>query len=471
MPNINTKEIFVHVGLPKTASTFLQKRVFPKLKDCYYIKKCNYFSIKDEDISQNPQKKVLLSHESLIKDNTKGLLKDDRRIRALQQKFPEAKTIIFFRRHDKWIKSKYYYYIRKNGFETFDRYFDIARDTGIVKKEMLDYTRDIRLLESSFPAKPLVIFQEELNQHPLKVVSLLADFIGTPFDESNINVKSVNRAFSNQQLRTIRAFNRRFKYKANRHPVKFIRQTHKNLRKLAVHSVGLISLCIPDFTHTGDEPLIPQRKLVPILEYFNKKIKGLRRISVYGNAKSILRKSPEELKELKDLKLGIVYLGVETGNEELLKKINKGATYDQMVEAGRRVIDADLKLSTTVLLGLGGVDGSRAHAMDTARILTDIDPHYAGALTLMLIPGTPMGDDYQAGNFQLPDKFGFLEELGTIIGQSDLSRCFFASNHASNYLPIKGTLPKDKERLLGIVQEVLDKRDPGMLKPEEFRAL
>ncbi len=225
------------------------------------------------------------------------------------------------------------------------------------------------------------------------------------------------------------------------------------------------------FLPDGDALIIPQRKLLPIMEYFNKKITGLRRISVYGNAKSILRKSPEELKELKDLKLGIVYLGVETGNEDLLKKVNKGATYDQMVEAGRKVIDAGIKLSTTVLLGLGGVEGSRAHAMDTARILTDIDPHYAGALTLMLIPGTPMGDDYQAGKFQLPDKFGFLEELGTIIGQSDFSRCFFASNHASNYLPIKGTLPKDKERLLDIIQGVLDKRDPSMLKPEEFRAL
>jgi radical SAM superfamily enzyme YgiQ (UPF0313 family) len=225
------------------------------------------------------------------------------------------------------------------------------------------------------------------------------------------------------------------------------------------------------FLPDGDALIMPMRKLVPVLEYLNEKLDGLERIGVYGNAKSILRKTPEELEELRKLKLDIVYMGVETGNRELLARVKKGVSYEQMVEAGRKAIDAGLTLSVTVLLGLGGVEASQLHARDTARILTEIDPQYVGALTLMLIPGTPIAEDAGAGKFQMPDEFGFLEELGTIIGNSDLTHCFFASNHASNYLPIKGWLPEEKERLLGIINRVLESRDPKMLKPEYLRAL
>ena len=225
------------------------------------------------------------------------------------------------------------------------------------------------------------------------------------------------------------------------------------------------------FLADGDALIIPQPKLVAIFDYLNEKISGLRRVGIYGNAKSILRKSVEELKELRDRNLGIVYLGVETGDPALLEKIRKGATYDQLVEAGRRVKEAGISLSVTVLLGLAGAGDGQKHALATANILSAIDPDFASALTLMVVPGTPLHEDMQAGRFQVPSLFELLEELGTIVAHSNFSRCYFTSNHASNYLPIKARMPKDKEAVVKLIQKIVSAKDKSLLRPEFLRGL
>lgn len=225
------------------------------------------------------------------------------------------------------------------------------------------------------------------------------------------------------------------------------------------------------FLADGDALIIPQTKLLAILEYLNKKIKGLRRVGIYGNAKSILRKSVEELRELKARKLGIIYLGVETGDEGLLQRVRKGVSYEQMVEAGRRVKEAGITLSVTVLLGLGGVELSSQHALATAKILSEIDPDFASALTLMVVPGTPLYAEMEAGLFKLPSPFQLIEELGIIIANSNFSQCYFTSNHASNYLPIKARLPRDKEAVVNLIHEVISSRNPALLRPEYLRGL
>ncbi len=225
------------------------------------------------------------------------------------------------------------------------------------------------------------------------------------------------------------------------------------------------------FLADGDALIIPQARLLPIFDYLNEKIRGLRRIGMYGNAKSILRKSVDELRELKARKLGIVYLGVETGDENLLLKIHKGPTYEQFVEAGRRVKEAGITLSVTVLLGIGGIESARQHALATAKILSDIDPDFASALTLMVVPGTPLYEDMEAGRFTLPSPFELLEELGIIIGNSNFTQCYFTSNHASNYLPIKARLPRDKEAVVKLIHKVISSKDPSRLRPEFLRGL
>lgn len=225
------------------------------------------------------------------------------------------------------------------------------------------------------------------------------------------------------------------------------------------------------FLCDGDALIIPQKKLVPIMDSMRTRIKGVERIGLYGNAKSIMRKTPDELKQLQEMGLGIVYLGVETGNNDLLKRITKGVDYDTMVEAGRRIKNAGIELSCTVLLGIGGTEMSAPHAVDTARILTAIDPDYVGALTVMLIPGTPLHDEHVAGTFKLPDTFGFLEELGIMVANSDFTNCFFTSNHASNYLPIRARMPERKNEIVRLIHEVIKANDRRILRPEFMRAL
>ena len=225
------------------------------------------------------------------------------------------------------------------------------------------------------------------------------------------------------------------------------------------------------FLADGDALIIPQPKLLAILDYLREKIRGLRRVGIYGNAKSILRKSVDELRDLKNRKLGIVYLGVETGDPSLLERIHKGATYEQMVEAGRRVKEAGITLSVTVLLGMGGTEHAHPHALATARILSDIDPDFASALTLMVVPGTPLYEEKETGRFQLPSPFQLLEELGTIIASSNFSQCYFTANHASNYLPLKARLPRDKEAIVDLIHQVVSSGDKSRLRPEFLRGL
>ncbi len=225
------------------------------------------------------------------------------------------------------------------------------------------------------------------------------------------------------------------------------------------------------FLCDGDALIMPQSRLLEVFHLLREHLPRISRVGLYGNAKSILRKTPEELTALKDLGLGIVYLGVESGNSDVLRDIRKGVSYDQLVAAGRRVKAAGIALSVTVILGMGGKERSIAHAMDTARILTEIDPDYVGALTLMIVPGTPLHDEYAAGRFQLPDQFGFLNELGVMIANSTFTGCFFTSNHASNYLPVRARLPEEKERTAAMIQRVIAAANRGALRPEYARAL
>ncbi len=225
------------------------------------------------------------------------------------------------------------------------------------------------------------------------------------------------------------------------------------------------------FLCDGDVLIMPMRKLVPVLESLNSNIEGLERIGLYANAKSVLRKTPEELVTLRNLGVKIAYLGLETGNDDILEKINKGVNSRQMVEAAGRIKEAGITLSVTVLLGIGGKEKSSEHALDTAHVLTEMDPDYVGALTVMVIPGTPLYEDQMAGRFELPDKFGFLEELKTMIAESDFTNCFFTSNHASNYLPVRAGMPQEKDKTVALIQRVIQSSNRDILRPEYLRGL
>ena len=225
------------------------------------------------------------------------------------------------------------------------------------------------------------------------------------------------------------------------------------------------------FLQDGDALVYPFPKLREILQYLNSKFPGLERIAAYATPLDILRRSPEDLEDLKKLKLTILYMGVESGDNEILHRIGKGVNHSQIVEAGRKAKQAGITLSVTVILGLGGIKESEKHASETAGILSEIDPGYAGALTLTLVPHTPLYEEWEQGSFTLISPFESLKELMIIMKNSSFTNCFFSSMHASNYLSVRGRLPQDKQRMIGQLENVLEKRDPSLLRPEFMRGL
>ena len=223
------------------------------------------------------------------------------------------------------------------------------------------------------------------------------------------------------------------------------------------------------FICDGDAMIVPMRRLVPILERIRDRLPWVERVGVYGNTKGIGMKTDDELAELASLGVGIAYMGLESGDDQVLADIRKGATSDKMIRMGKRVKQAGIKLSVTVLVGLAGKERSLIHAKETGRVLSEIDPDYVGALSLMLIPGTELHADYQAGRFELPSPEEMLAELGQMIASTHLTDGLFHANHASNYLPIRARLPRDKERTLDQIAQALSGKIK--LKPEFMRAL
>ncbi len=223
------------------------------------------------------------------------------------------------------------------------------------------------------------------------------------------------------------------------------------------------------FLCDGDVMIIPQKRLLTILKEIRKQLPWVTRVGVYANAKSLNMKSSDELEELKAQGIGIAYMGLETGDDVTLKAINKGADAETMIAMGKKAKKAGIKLSITVLLGIAGRERSQIHARETGRVLSAIDPDYVGALSLMLIPGTPLYQDCQSGKFVLIEPDEMLRELRTMIADTNLSQGLFHANHASNYLPIRARLPKDKDSTLRLIDEALAGR--VALKPEWLRAL
>ena len=223
------------------------------------------------------------------------------------------------------------------------------------------------------------------------------------------------------------------------------------------------------FLMDGDALIIPQRRLMWILDRIREHLPWVKRVGAYANAKSIKMKSLDELIQVRENGLGILYLGVESGDEEILKEVHKGTSAEGLIKMGRKVKDAGIKLSVTVLLGIAGRQRSLRHAKATGELLSAMDPNYVGALTVMLIPGTPLHEDYISGRFKVPTERELLQELREMIASTDLTRGLFFSNHASNYLPVRARLPKGKQEALNQIDAAL--RGEIDLRPEWMRAL
>jgi radical SAM superfamily enzyme YgiQ (UPF0313 family) len=225
------------------------------------------------------------------------------------------------------------------------------------------------------------------------------------------------------------------------------------------------------FLADGNALAMNTEDFTDVLKVLQTELPELKRIGTYAYAKDVRDKSVEDLKSLKEAGLGIVYLGLETGDDELLRWCRKGVTTDENVEACLKIRSAEIPLSLTIILGLGGLEHSNRHAKLTALALDKIDPEYVGALTLMIPPGTPLFDMTQRNEFTPMDPFEVLAELKELVGHLNLSECVFRTNHASNYLPIRGTMNRDKEKIIQVIDSVLNMRDEGTLRHGHMRGL
>ena len=225
------------------------------------------------------------------------------------------------------------------------------------------------------------------------------------------------------------------------------------------------------FLQDADALVYPYEKLKTVLEHLNEKLPFVERVAIYATATDILRRTQEELEELKKLKLGIIYMGLESGDDEVLRDVKKGITSEEMVEAVKRVKAAGMLTSVMVILGLGGIEKSERHAYETIRILNDMDPDYVGALTLLYVEDAPIMKDMTEGRFHTISEFQSLKELLIMVENSDFTNCFFSSMHASNYLAVRGRLPQEKERMVAQLKNVIEKGDQSTLRPESYRRL
>ena len=226
------------------------------------------------------------------------------------------------------------------------------------------------------------------------------------------------------------------------------------------------------FLCDGDAIALETDMLLTILKKLYQTFPSLRHVGSYVGPQSTLSKSMEELKVLRAAGLTKAYIGVETGDDELLKKVKKGVGYDQMLEAGRNLVVADINLSAMVLLGLAGKgEASKRHALATAKICNEMKPQYLAALTVTPVPGTALYRQVERGEFELLDPFETLEEMKQIFENITADNMKFVGTHSSNYLSITGALQKDKQKMIKAVDDVLKSRDESLIRPDHMRGL
>ena len=225
------------------------------------------------------------------------------------------------------------------------------------------------------------------------------------------------------------------------------------------------------FLCDGDAIAVDTDILLEILAALHDVFPSLRHVGSYVGPQSTLSKSMHELKTLREAGLRKAYLGVESGSDQVLKTVKKGVSADEMLQAGQNLVQAGINLSSMVLLGLAGKDGSRDHAIATAEITNKMMPQYLAALTVTPVPGTALFTQIQSGSFRLLDPFETLEEMKVLFEHITMDNLKFVGIHASNYLPINGTLQRDRKKMLDAINSVLNEKNMSCLRSENMRGL
>lgn len=229
------------------------------------------------------------------------------------------------------------------------------------------------------------------------------------------------------------------------------------------YGAGVRSLFLPD----GNTILMKTGELVEFLEYAREIFPELDRVTLYGSAQYINLKTSEELSALRKAGLNRIHSGMESGDDETLSNICKGATAAQIIAAGRKVMDAGIELSEYVLIGIGGLDRTVEHATESARVINEIGPQFIRLRTLIPMPETPLYDCWRSGTFTLLRPHQALRETGLFIDKLSVAGGKLFSDHNSNYAWVNGRLPEDKQTMLGTIEELLQLPESGFRPPAE----
>ena len=222
------------------------------------------------------------------------------------------------------------------------------------------------------------------------------------------------------------------------------------------------------FFADGDALCLATDKLLPLLGAVRAIFPECERIGIYGRADNITGKADDELLKLKEAGLGIIYLGAESGSAEVLRRVNKGETPEEMVSAVRRAENAGIQVSVTFISGLGGRELMEEHAVETGKMIGEMGASYIGLMTLMIAPGSTVSENIASGSFEPLSSQDVMHELELILTNANCEKpSVIRSNHASNRLVLKGTLPQDRDRLLDQVHRAM--KDETLLRPDKYR--
>ena len=224
------------------------------------------------------------------------------------------------------------------------------------------------------------------------------------------------------------------------------------------------------FLADGDALVLQNKDLLIILDYIKKLFPECERVGIYGSPQDVLRKTKEELIELSEHGIGIIYIGAESGSDKVLKDIQKGATREELIKAVRMIEDSGIPASVTFISGLAGNDGWEDHAIESGTMISEMEPSYVGLLTLITEPGAELHKDIKEGRFITLSPVDVLKETELLLENINITKtCVFRSNHASNYVSLKGDLPQDKERMLQQLRSAMNNAET--LKDDRFRML
>ena len=240
-------------------------------------------------------------------------------------------------------------------------------------------------------------------------------------------------------------------YRAKQFRVKNSKQIEADLDYAAKYYRDKTRLFLCD----GDAMVLSKNKLVQILKLIAEKLPWVQTVSSYVYEKNLQNKSVEDLAELRALNLKVLHMGLESGHSETLAFHHKQSNPNFIIEQGRKIRDAKIKLSLTVILGLGGVENSLEHARETGRVISEINPNFVGVLSLMITEGTPLFKEFQSGKFQKISQHQEFAELREMVKHTDLKSGIFSVNHASNAIPIQARFPREKEAVLNFLDQVL----------------